>query len=71
MSDPDWLSEAGARELARRITYYWLQRGCAPTVKVKRMTAALNTNDHDRPFYVVRSDLGVELPKQHLKSAAA
>lgn len=72
MSLLDWSTEAGARELARRITHYWLQRGCAPNVIVTPMLVEMGANaaanGRDRIF-VVRSDLGGELPKQRLKPA--
>lgn len=73
MSLIDWSTQAGARELARRITAYWLGRGCTPTIRIEPMLVAPSNyaiNDRDR-IYVVRSDMGGELPKQSIKSTAA
>lgn len=68
MSLLDWSTEAGARELARRITIYWMQRGCTPSVKVEPMLAymAPGARERDR-IWCVRSDLSGELPKQQIK----
>lgn len=51
----DHCSEAGAAELASRLTEFWRERGIHVKVWTERLTTA--RSDNHAPMYSVRSDI--------------
>lgn len=74
----DWLDEAGANELARRIRNYWHERGRAPDVYVmpasvlKAESRNATTGDLESyrgRIYVIRSNITEKLPQRVTRAA--
>lgn len=61
MSGRDWLTHAGAIELAGRIEAYWAKRG--KTVRCE-VFATAGTDNHGKTTYSIRSDLVLLAPER-------
>lgn len=59
------LNEFGAHQLAARIRAYWASQGYLVTPRVERMVIATNRSARGEALWVVRSDLGLEVPLKH------
>ena len=59
MADYDFMTEQGARELARRIVAYWAARGCKVDVRVEKV----ESGRHDAAVWGVRSGIGLFVPR--------
>ena len=59
---PDHCSKAGAERLAERIVAYWAERGVRIAARVESVSAP-NCALRTPPFYAVRSDLSLTVPR--------
>jgi hypothetical protein len=66
MADIDFLSEQGARELARRITAYWAAHGCNVDVRVEKIEQPPR---HHAAVWGIQSDLGLYFPPRSRAAA--
>lgn len=53
----DYLDEAGAHNLARKIRACWSRQGLAPKLTIMPVYLSASPTDKERPIWVIRSDM--------------